>query len=285
MVTWKVENFPISVFFKAAAAIHAFTLQRVVKTVNKWQILVGHNVNRHTACWPISISCMVLFGRTSLIPWSHCNFFKPSTKPVGYHQAALLSSSLPCLGLSGSGGSQDHSSSWNAWKGGPTKESLLFSHAAAFEKFPPQVGSPSKAEYLLFWEQDPGHRASSNLSCNGWFAPANHRAWYFQSWRSFAGVFMDENENASACVMAFSSHLQKGNTFPCTFLCTQSAGVGWVMLIAVCIRWTVPLFLKGNFTFGWKHWRNLIFTLLLALQGMTERKEFGRGTALGWAQI
>lgn len=41
MVTWKAENFPVSALFKAAAAIHAFTLQRVVKTVNKWQILVG----------------------------------------------------------------------------------------------------------------------------------------------------------------------------------------------------------------------------------------------------
>lgn len=43
---------------------------------------------------------------------------------------------------------------------------------------------------------------------------------------------MDENEDVSACVMAFPSHLQKENTFPCTDLCTQSAGIGWVRLAA-----------------------------------------------------
>ena len=49
MVTWKTE----STFFEAAAAVHVHVLcghRRVIKTVNKWQVLVGgERVSVHPA--------------------------------------------------------------------------------------------------------------------------------------------------------------------------------------------------------------------------------------------
>lgn len=180
---------------------------------------MGHHVNRHTPCCPIPTSCMVLFGAWNLTPSSHCNLSKLRAEPAGYHQAAPLSSSLPCLGL---GAFRAIHPPEMPGKEDQQRKSCCSAMQLLLRKFPFKWELHQQVNIPYSGSRTQG--ASPNLPCNGWFAPANHKGWYFQSWRSIAGILMDENEDVSACVMAFPSHLQKENTFPCTDLCTQSAG-------------------------------------------------------------